>query len=195
MRLFRNSYVNLVRNNQDFRYLWFSQIVSLLGDWFNLIASAALVANLSNSGLAIGGIYSVQNLYGLLFSLIYLGGADNNYGFVFEGSIAITKNNYGVNLGCLGSIVKEKNYGVAIGVLGAGGKLNHGMAVGGIAAGTLKKGANYGVLVSPLLTLTTENNFLQLGLFNWADKGNGLQLGFLNYNPEGFLPIFPIFNF
>jgi hypothetical protein len=49
-----DSYVMLVRDNRDYRLLWFSQIVSLFGDWFNLIASAALVANLTGSGLAIG---------------------------------------------------------------------------------------------------------------------------------------------
>ncbi len=57
-----NSYVNLVRENRDFRYLWFSQIISLMGDWFNLIASATLVANLSSSGLAIGGLFLARLL-------------------------------------------------------------------------------------------------------------------------------------
>ncbi len=60
--LVNNRYFILVKKNQDFRYLWFSQIVSLLGDWFNLIASAALVANLTNSGLAIGGIFLARFL-------------------------------------------------------------------------------------------------------------------------------------
>ena len=31
-------YLELVRVNQDFRSLWLGQIVSLFGDWFNLIA-------------------------------------------------------------------------------------------------------------------------------------------------------------
>ncbi len=57
-----NRYITLIKTNPNFRYLWFSQIVSLLGDWFNLIASAALVANLSNSGLAIGGIFLARLL-------------------------------------------------------------------------------------------------------------------------------------
>ena len=49
-----NDYVALVRDNRDFRYLWLGQVVSLLGDWFNLIASAALIASLTDSRLAIG---------------------------------------------------------------------------------------------------------------------------------------------
>jgi Na+/melibiose symporter-like transporter len=56
------SYVNLVRNNRDYRFLWLSQVVSLTGDWFTLIASATLVANLSGSGLAIGGLFLARLL-------------------------------------------------------------------------------------------------------------------------------------
>jgi hypothetical protein len=32
-------YLQLVRQNPDFRNLWLGQIVSLAGDWFNLVAS------------------------------------------------------------------------------------------------------------------------------------------------------------
>lgn len=60
--LYLQSYVSLVKNNHDFRYLWFSQIISQLGDWFNLIASASLVAGLSGSGLAIGGLFIARLL-------------------------------------------------------------------------------------------------------------------------------------
>lgn len=55
-------YTTLIRNNRGFRYLWFGQIVSLLGDWFNLIASASLVAALTQSGLAVGGLFVVRML-------------------------------------------------------------------------------------------------------------------------------------
>ena len=50
-------YWGLVRHNANFRYLWLGQIISLLGDWFNLIASAALVAELTDSGLAVGSLF------------------------------------------------------------------------------------------------------------------------------------------
>ncbi|MCB0190730.1 MAG: MFS transporter [Anaerolineae bacterium] len=56
-------YIDLVKDNRDFRYLWFSQVISMLGDWFNLIASASLVADLSGSkGLAIGGLFIARLL-------------------------------------------------------------------------------------------------------------------------------------
>lgn len=56
------SYSALVRGNANFRQLWLGQIVSLLGDWFNLIASASLVAELTESGLAVGGLFVVRML-------------------------------------------------------------------------------------------------------------------------------------
>ena len=40
-------YIELVRTNREFRFLWLGQVVSLLGDWFNLIASASLIAILT----------------------------------------------------------------------------------------------------------------------------------------------------
>ena len=63
-------YGELLRKNRDFRYLWLGQIVSLLGDWFNLIASAALVAQLTQSGLAIGSLFVVRMLAPFLVSPI-----------------------------------------------------------------------------------------------------------------------------
>jgi len=57
-----DSYIILVRQNRNYRYLWLSQVVSLMGDWFTLIASASLVANLSGSGLAIGGLFLARLL-------------------------------------------------------------------------------------------------------------------------------------
>lgn len=55
-------YGALLRGNANFRYLWFGQIISLLGDWFNLIASASLIAGLTQSGSAIGGLFVVRML-------------------------------------------------------------------------------------------------------------------------------------
>jgi len=61
-------YLQLTRKNPSFRNLWFGQIISLLGDWFNLIASAALVGQLTGSGLAIGGLFVVRMLAPFLIS-------------------------------------------------------------------------------------------------------------------------------
>ncbi len=61
-------YLELVRRNINFRNLWTGQIVSLLGDWFNLIASAALISQLTGSGLAVGGLFVVRMLAPFLVS-------------------------------------------------------------------------------------------------------------------------------
>ncbi len=63
-------YGELVRGNRAFRLLWFGQIISLLGDWFDLIASASLVAELTQSGPAVGGLFVVRMLAPFLMSPI-----------------------------------------------------------------------------------------------------------------------------
>jgi MFS family permease len=63
-------YFELIRTNANWRNLWFGQIVSLLGDWFNLIASASLIASLTGSGFAIGGLFVVRALAPFLTSPI-----------------------------------------------------------------------------------------------------------------------------
>ena len=61
-------YWHVVRHNRDFRYLWFGQIVSLLGDWFNFIASATLLARLTHSGVAVGLLFVLRMLAPFLIS-------------------------------------------------------------------------------------------------------------------------------
>ena len=51
-----SAYLNLLRTRPDFARLWLAQVISLLGDWFNTIVLAALVAEYSGgSGLAVSG--------------------------------------------------------------------------------------------------------------------------------------------
>jgi hypothetical protein len=52
-----------------------------------------------------------------------------------------------------------------------------------------------GVQIAPFLAHATEFSGFQLGLFTSAGEMKGLQLGLLNFNENGFLPIFPLFNF
>lgn len=49
-----NAYFALLRENADYRRLYFAQVVSLLGDWFEYIAVQTLVFQLTGSGLAAG---------------------------------------------------------------------------------------------------------------------------------------------
>ncbi len=64
----QTGYGQLIRTNSNFRALWFGQIASLLGDWFNFIASVALLAHLSQSGLAVGTLFVVRMLAPFLVS-------------------------------------------------------------------------------------------------------------------------------
>lgn len=63
-----SGYRQLIRGNRSFRHLWAGQVISLTGDWFNLIASAALIATLTQSGTAIGGLFVVRMLAPFLVS-------------------------------------------------------------------------------------------------------------------------------
>ncbi|MFT4703806.1 MAG: MFS family permease [Bradymonadia bacterium] len=54
--------LELVRNNRTFRRLWFADIVSLFGDWFNTIAIIALVQRLSDSPLAVALVFAMKML-------------------------------------------------------------------------------------------------------------------------------------
>lgn len=67
-QLDRTGYLELVRRNTDFRFLWLGQIVSLMGDWLNLIASATLLSSLTQSGMAVGTLFVVRWLAPFLIS-------------------------------------------------------------------------------------------------------------------------------
>lgn len=43
-------YVELLRRNRDLRYIWFAEVVSLVGDWFSQVVLLALVASRSPEG-------------------------------------------------------------------------------------------------------------------------------------------------
>lgn len=55
-------YFELLQTNSNFRWLWGGQVVSLLGDWFNIIASAILIKKLTGSGLALGVLFTIRML-------------------------------------------------------------------------------------------------------------------------------------
>lgn len=55
-------YLKLLRTNQSFRRLWYGQLVSQLGDWFDSIALLALLLRLTGSGTAVGLLLVAQFL-------------------------------------------------------------------------------------------------------------------------------------
>ncbi len=54
--------LTLIRGNRDFRLLWFGQIVSQLGDWFNVVALYALLFELTGAATAVAAMMVVQML-------------------------------------------------------------------------------------------------------------------------------------
>lgn len=63
-----NEYLTLLQQNRDYRFLWLGSVVSQFGDWFNLIASAALIASLTTSGAALSYLFLARFLPLFLFS-------------------------------------------------------------------------------------------------------------------------------
>ncbi|MCH7493237.1 MFS transporter [bacterium] len=55
-------YLQLIRTNRNFRRLWSGHVVSLLGDWFNFVATAALLTAFTDSGLAVAALFVVRML-------------------------------------------------------------------------------------------------------------------------------------
>lgn len=68
-----------------------------------------------------------------------------------------------------------------------------GMQVSGLASRAIDGGG--GVQISGIYNNSDALSGLQIGLLNIAGEMKGLQLGLLNFNKNGFLPIFPFFNF
>jgi predicted MFS family arabinose efflux permease len=55
-------YVELLRNNHNFRKLWIGRVISQTGDWFNSVALFTLLLSLTGSGEAIGYILILKLL-------------------------------------------------------------------------------------------------------------------------------------
>jgi len=55
-------YLTLLRLRPQFRYLWLAQVISLTGDWFNVIAAVVLINRYTNSALAVGGLFLARAL-------------------------------------------------------------------------------------------------------------------------------------
>lgn len=63
-----NEYIALLRRNPAYRNLWFARVISNLGDWFNLLASAALITSLTGAGTAVSYLFLARLLPVFLMS-------------------------------------------------------------------------------------------------------------------------------
>ncbi len=54
------TYVQLVRENRDFRRLWIAAIISMMGEWFNTIALFFLILEYTGSEFLLGLLFTVR---------------------------------------------------------------------------------------------------------------------------------------
>ncbi|MDX1663319.1 MAG: MFS transporter [Candidatus Promineifilaceae bacterium] len=66
----RSSYFVLLSRNRNYRSLWLGALISQMGDWFNLIASASLIEQLTGSNVALSGLFLARFLPLFLFSSV-----------------------------------------------------------------------------------------------------------------------------
>ena len=62
MRFKLKPYLDLVRNNPNYRRLWLAQIIANFGDWFGILAIYSLIHEYSGSELLLGLIIVVKML-------------------------------------------------------------------------------------------------------------------------------------
>ncbi|MFO7539489.1 MAG: MFS transporter [Chloroflexota bacterium] len=63
-----NEYIDLLRNNRNYRNLWLGSVITQLGDWFNLIASAERLTQITDTGTAVSALFLARFLPLFLFS-------------------------------------------------------------------------------------------------------------------------------
>ena len=57
-----SGYLRLLRSNANFRRIWYGDVASMLGDWFNMIATYVLVRELTGSPLALAAVFITKIL-------------------------------------------------------------------------------------------------------------------------------------
>lgn len=57
-----SDYLQLLRQRPFFRNLWLASVVSMAGDWFNVIATVILVNRYTDSGTAVGALFLARSL-------------------------------------------------------------------------------------------------------------------------------------
>ena len=61
-----NAFVNLLRDNRNYRYTWIGQVVSEIGDHFNNVAVFSLAVATTRSGLVVSGVLMARAIPAML---------------------------------------------------------------------------------------------------------------------------------
>jgi len=56
------TYLSLLSRRPQFRMLWFAQVISLFGDWFNAIATVMIVNRFAETGVAVSWLFIARSL-------------------------------------------------------------------------------------------------------------------------------------
>lgn len=62
------AYFRLLRDRQAFRRLWWGDVVSLIGDWFNMIAVYTAVQSLTSSAQALAAVFAAKTVPSFLIA-------------------------------------------------------------------------------------------------------------------------------
>lgn len=90
------------------------------------------------------------------------------------------------------SQLSGKHYGISATALYSASGINYGIAISPINLAIENRGIQAG-MINYILSFGETVNFLQIGLFNYAE--NGFQIGLLNHNPNALIPWMPLFNY
>jgi MFS family permease len=60
------SFRTLLQSNRNYRYLWFGQVVSEVGDHFNTVAVLSLALHVTGKGAAVGGVMIARLIGGII---------------------------------------------------------------------------------------------------------------------------------
>ena len=164
----------------------------------NGISVFPFVINSHTNGLSVEATTLGKDFNGIDLCLFNLYGT-RGAGLQVIGLDCSTNNNSRIT-GCqIGGLLRSGVRGAQIGAI----TYNPGVYLGHDRWDSFGKCLNLGVLNFDLtegfqigvLNNTSDGNPVQIGLFNTSFDGSPFQIGLLNINPNGFLPIFPFFNY
>ncbi len=164
----------------------------------NGISVFPFVINSHTNGLSVEASTLGKDFNGIDLCLFNLYGT-RGAGLQVIGLDCSTNNNSRI-VGCqIGGLLRSGVRGAQIGAI----TYNPGIDRGRDRRDSLGKCLNLGVMNLDLtegfqvgvVNNTSEGNPVQVGLFNTTFEGSPFQIGLLNINPNGFLPVFPFFNY
>jgi hypothetical protein len=128
-------------------------------------------------------------IWGLDLNLFY-GSQQTVFGLTVGFMNKVSEDLSGFGVGGI-NVANENATGIQVGAAnGVNGRFRGlQLAILNINEGTLE-GAQFGAT-----NATEDGSGFQLGVYNHATSLKGLQVGLINVNKNGFLPVFPIFNF